>query len=102
MRRKKKLTPFPRAEATALTSTTALDAIKAMDDDQLLASLLFAGEVEAWANTMIGGLKETDALMAPVVAAAMHTRIAREVMASIYTLRHPPAGEDGKPKVGDL
>ena len=94
MRRKKKKEPFPRIEASALESTVAIDSIKNLSTDELLAALVAAGEVEGWANTMTKGLEERnpeDPLLEPFIAAAMHTRIAREVMAIELTLRNERA-----------
>jgi hypothetical protein len=107
MRRKKK--QLLRVEATALEDTAGIDSLKKLSDDALKAALVSAGEVEAWQLTVVKGMEKddpTNPLIEPYEVAAMHSRIAREVMAIELVMRGavgepPPATNgQGKPKGG--
>jgi len=106
MRRKRKLKPFPRVEATALTSTVAIDSLKALSVEKLQAALATAGEVEAWQLTVVKGMEKddpTNPLIEPYIAAALHSRVAREVMGIELVLRDQPelrTNGQTKPKRG--
>lgn len=94
MRRRKKKEQYPRVEATALTSTVAIDSLKRLSTEELMSALVMAGEVEGWQNSVSKGLEKTapdDSLLEAFIAAAMHTRVAREVMAIELTLRNEKA-----------
>jgi hypothetical protein len=109
MKIRRKAKTFPRVEATALTDTAGIDSLKKLSDDALKAALVSAGEVEAWQLTVAKGMEKDDPanpLIEPYIAAAMHSRIAREVMGIELVMRGavgelpPEANGQGKPKGG--
>lgn len=107
--RKRKMT-FPKVDPTLLKDTAGLDSIRALSDDKLQLALASAGTVEGWALSIVKGLEKTspdDPLIEPFVAAAMHSRIARECMAIELVLRDEgkghapgPGGPDDTPPLG--
>lgn len=94
MRRKRKKDLYPRVEPTALTSTVAIDSLKKLSTEELMSALVMAGEIEGWESSLVKGMAKDDPdnpLFEPFIAAAMHTRVAREVMAIELTLRNEKA-----------
>lgn len=104
MRRKRKMT-FPQVDPTLLKDTAGLDSLKALPTEELRAALASAGHVEGWALSIVKGLEKTspdDPMLEPFTVAAMHSRIAREVMAIELVLREErkeggPPDANGKP-----
>jgi hypothetical protein len=102
MRRKKKLPPFPVIEASQLKDMAMVDGLMQSTDEVLEIELINATKIEGWLRSCSEGMKTMDPTMVePMAAAAVHSRITREIIAfCLYLHRQNKGTEAGPPGNG--